>query len=102
MLNRVTTTNPNLYFGAKEPKTVQKKPIAEEAIESVPVARKVNEHRKKTLTSLATLGLAGFLTPVIWKGFDMMSWTDGKLVKLAQTVDTKAVKFDSLIAKLTY
>lgn len=100
MLNRVTTTNPNLYFGAKEPKTVQKKPIAEEAIESVPVARKVNEHRKNTITSLATLGLAGFLTPVIGKGFDMMSGTDGKLVKLAQTVDTKAIKLDSLIAKL--
>lgn len=99
MLNRVTTTNPTLYFGAKEPKTVEKKPIAEEAMEAVPVARKVNEHRKHTIRSLTTLAVAGAMTPYIGKGLDIISGTDGKLVKFAQTIDAKSVKLDSFWAR---
>ncbi|MGD9581298.1 MAG: hypothetical protein AB7V50_07985 [Vampirovibrionia bacterium] len=100
MLSRVTHTNPNIYFGKKEPEAKENKPIAEKAIDAVPVARKVNEHSKKAIASVAGIAVAGAMTPVIGKGLDMLTGADGKLVKFAQAVDTRTVKVDGLLQKL--
>lgn len=68
--------------------------LNQQAMESVPLARKLNNEKNRAISSLIGLGLGGVAGPVLGMGLDSLSGYNKPIVKISERLSARTVGFD--------
>ena len=110
MLNQINTVSivrfkgtdpPNKTNAASTDQSLQNKVIekakdkGKDVIDNIPLAKKAADNKNRTFGTLSFLTLGGVLAPMLGTAMDSISGLNSPIVKAAQKISDKTIKFDS-------